>query len=136
MLRLVRRTEVPKAPTPRVLGVDDWALKRGHTSGTLLIEQERRRPSALLPDRKAWTHAQWLAEHPGVEDIIQLGGATEPDEEPKQLAFTIPVTRIKRTLHKEVVGALGRPRRAGSTWHGDPWVASTAVEGRRKVTHA
>ena len=38
LLRLLRRTELPAAPPPRVLGVDDWSLRKGQTYGTLLVE--------------------------------------------------------------------------------------------------
>ncbi|NNJ12802.1 transposase [Chloroflexales bacterium ZM16-3] len=41
LLRLVRRTEMPDAPTPRILGVDDWARRKGQTYGTILIDIER-----------------------------------------------------------------------------------------------
>ena len=66
LLRLLRRLPQPILPTPRVLGVDDFALRKRQTYGTILVDLERRQPVALLPERTAETVAQWLQAHPGV----------------------------------------------------------------------
>ena len=54
-----------------MLGVDDFALRKRHTYGTILVDLERRKPVALLPERTAEPVAQWLREHPGVQVIAR-----------------------------------------------------------------
>ena len=55
MLRLLRRAPLPHGAPPRVLGVDDWALKKRSTYGTILVDLVAQQVIDLLPDRTAAT---------------------------------------------------------------------------------
>jgi transposase len=83
ILRTVRRSGSTARPTPRVVGVDDFALHKGQSYGTILVDLERRWPVDLLLDRTAAVLSEWLGSHPGVEVITRdrsteyARGATE-----------------------------------------------------------
>lgn len=74
LLRRVRQAAVPQRPAVRVLGVDDWAFRKGHHYGTILCDLERRRPVDLLPERSAEALCAWLQQHPEVEIISRDRG--------------------------------------------------------------
>ncbi|MDQ6661755.1 MAG: ISL3 family transposase [Chloroflexota bacterium] len=71
VLGLVRRAPEAARPTPRVLGVDDFALRKGTTYGTILVDLEQHQPVDILPSRNADVLARWLKEHPGSQIITR-----------------------------------------------------------------
>jgi hypothetical protein len=71
LLRLQRAAGSSDVATPRVLGVDDLALRRGRDDATLFVDMETRRPIDLVKGRDAAVLADWLFAHPGVEVVVR-----------------------------------------------------------------
>jgi len=69
LLRRVKASPGGATTPPRVLGIDDWAWRKGRRHGTILIDLERSRVLDLLPDRESATLQTWLKDRPEIEII-------------------------------------------------------------------
>jgi predicted DNA-binding transcriptional regulator AlpA len=54
-----------------VVGIDDWAWRRGYRYGTIICDLERSEVIDILPDREVATVVKWLKAHPGIEIITR-----------------------------------------------------------------
>jgi transposase len=71
LLRLVRTAPMPHTPALQAIGVDEWAWRRGHRYGTILVDLATHRVVDLLPDRSAASVAAWLAQHPTITVVCR-----------------------------------------------------------------
>ena len=80
----------------RVVGVDDWAWRKGSTYGTIIVDLEQREVVDLFPERAAGMTADWFKKHPGVEIICRdrcgsfAQGAQEGAPQARQIADRFP----------------------------------------------
>jgi transposase len=117
LLRVKQLKNKPTGP-PRVVGIDDWAWRKGQRYGTIVVDLERSEVIDLLPDRDADTVAAWLKAHPGIEVVSRdrsaayAQAATEGASQAKQVADRWHLLKnlreaVERVLerHSAVVGA-------------------------------
>jgi transposase len=74
LLHYIRSTRESETGTPSVLGMDDWAWRRGHRYGTILVNLERHCVVDLLPDRRDASLSSWLKWRPGARVISRDRG--------------------------------------------------------------
>ena len=67
ILRRVLQLPLPDEGKVAKVGIDEWAWKKGHHYGTLLVDLEKRRVVQLLADREASTSKAWLRKHPEID---------------------------------------------------------------------
>ena len=110
---LKRRARARRADASvRVLGVDDWAWRKGSTYGTIVVDLERRQVIDLLPDRSAGATADWLRRHPDIEVISRdrcgsfAQGARDKHGGAEHRCLTRMANRRSRQATFERVGAL------------------------------
>ena len=107
LLRRVRSAAKADQPTPKVLGVDDWAFRRNKTYGTILVDLELHKVIDLLTDRDSQTLAQWLRQHPGI-DIISRDRATAYAEAARTAAPLAQQVADRWHLLKNLIDAFER----------------------------
>jgi transposase len=126
LLRLIRSTAVPQRKTPQVLGLDDFAWKKGDRYGTLLVDLQAHCPVEVLPDREAATVVRGPRAHRGVKIISRdragayAEAATRGAPRARQVAdryhmLVAPLRRAQRHPGSnvwELAGGGSRERRA------------------------
>jgi transposase len=76
-----KRSACPQSSdrAPEALGIDDFAFRRGHSYGTILINLKTRTPVDLLPDRERASVEKWLRKHPGAKVVSRDRSAIYAD---------------------------------------------------------
>jgi transposase len=115
VLRDVRRAPLAADYTPRVLGVDDWAIRRGHRYGTILVDLEVHKVIDLLPDREADTLVTWLKAHPGIQVVSRDRAGTYAQAAQRGAPNAVQVAdrwHLLKNLGDVLTNLFGRHRRA------------------------
>ncbi len=87
LLRAVRSHSAERLSTPHVVGIDDWAWKRGHRYGTIVCDLERRRIVDVLPHREASTVEAWLSVRPEIRVVSRDRGGGSPEHQSRCFRF-------------------------------------------------
>ena len=139
VLRLIRKLPLPEPEPPRVVVVDDWALRKGRTYGSIVVDLERRRVLDLLPDRTAETLADWLRRRPQITVVARdrsteyargiLMGAPAAMQDADRWHVLV---NMRQVLERWLAGAHARLRRLPPS----PGTSADVQTGRRTKAFA
>lgn len=125
-LRSLLRLPLPVRSVPRVVGVDDFALRKRQRYATVIVNAETGERIDVLVDRTAETLETWLREHPGIEVVCRDGSGAYAEAIRRALPAAAQVGdrwhiwhNLAETVLKEVAahstcwGKTGPPPREG-----------------------
>ena len=149
LLRLVQAVLPPVPPTLQAVGVDEWAWRRGHRYGTILVDLATHRVVDLLPERSAAAVAVWLAQHPAIAVVSRDRSALYADgirQGAPQAVQVVDRFHLVENLREAVEAFLGTQRPAlqaaavrtaqALTAAADPVPASPMYRGKRQCSQA
>ncbi|MFI2303144.1 ISL3 family transposase [Actinacidiphila glaucinigra] len=115
-LRTLLRIPLPTGRTPRVIGVDDFALRRRHRYATVVIDAETHERIDVLPNRTADTLEAWLRAHPGVEVVCRDGSTTYAEAIRRALPHAVQVADRWHLWHNLCEAALSEVKAHSTCW--------------------
>jgi transposase len=129
-LRALPRIPLPALAVPRVLGIDDFAPRRGGVYATVLIDAETGRRAGVVPGRTADAAGAWLREHPGAEVVTRDGSGAYGEAARRALPHAVQVSDRWHRRH-----LLGEAARKEVLAHSSCWAKGTPMqEGKRAET--
>ncbi len=99
LLRYLRAIPPPPKTSVRVVGIDDFAMKRGDSYGTILVNIETRKPLTLLPDRTAEAVMPWLKSHPEIAVVSRDRASAYADAAKRALPHATQVADRYHLVH-------------------------------------
>lgn len=114
---LIRHQRLPDPAAPRVIGIDEWASRRGLRFGKIAVDLERRTVIDVLPDRSAVSTAAWLAERPSIEliardrDGLYADASRQGAPQARQIADRFHLVQNLRAAIERQLSGLERPIR-------------------------
>ena len=131
-LRVLLKIPLPEVTVPRVLGIDDFALRRGLVYATVLIDAETGRRVDVVPGRTAEVTEKWLKDHPGVEVVCRDGSGAYGEAVRQALPGAVQVSDRWHLWH-----GLGEAVRKEVAAHCGCWAKGIPLqEGKRAATTA
>ena len=115
-LRILMRLPTPPPRVPRVIGIDDFALKRRHRYATIVIDAETGERIDVLPDRTAETVTKWLREHPGAQYVCRDGSGSYGEAIRRALPKAVQVSDRWHLWHNLCDKALAEVRSHTACW--------------------
>jgi transposase len=130
MVRVLLRIPLPALAVPRVLGIDDFALRRGLVYATVLIDAETGRRIDVIPGRTADAAGDWLREHPGAEVVCRDGSGAYGEAVRRALPSAVQVSDRWHLWH-----GLGEAVRKEVAAHCACWAKGAPLQqGKRAET--
>lgn len=106
---LRKKASVIVSVSPRVVGIEDWAWRKGQRYGTIVCDLERGKVIDLLPDRSADTTAAWLSAHPGIEVVSRDRASLYAEAADRAAPRAIQIAdrwHLLRNLSEALIGLL------------------------------
>jgi len=129
-LRALLQIPLPALAVPRVLGIDDFALRRGLVYATVLIDAETGRRVDVVPGRTADAAEDWLRGHPGVEVVCRDGSGAYGEAVRRALPGAVQVSDRWHLWH-----GLGEAVRKEVAAHSACWAGMAPLQaGKRAET--
>ena len=130
MLRVLLKVRLPALAVPRVLGIDDFALRRGSVYATVLIDAETGRRVDVVPGRTADVAEKWLRGHPGVEVVCRDGSGAYGEAVRRVLPGAVQVSDRWHLWH-----GLGEAVRKEVAAHSACWARAAPAVGQAGRDH-